>query len=391
MTVKQLHAQIAVVSKALTELELIYPLESRLTESKVRLHGARPIGQQTDELRGVISRCQKLLAGAEFAKVEVEVSIIKETGDIASQQTQLAELEPLLARVTRKHSIINRHTRAGKQQYRQRCNCVIPSRSAGPSTSVYPTRCAAEWNTGQYHQHVRCVESREQARRQRRLVTEHEQSATRNEDDDGRDAATRGRQGSSAGNVVRLMTAATNVSSVSSGGGAAKAHIADTGGLNITGRMTERSYLFFEAYLDIIGVQESRSPQTQILQTKDYTVFNSGASSDKYHCDVQLWIKELHAKVVKSTEAANSRLLVAKIVTRASLHDRSARILHVFVLHASCEVVASHDSDAFYMQVRERMNVIPRGQLCLLLGDFNARVGSITADCFGRHAPVTDI
>ena len=42
------------------------------------------------------------------------------------------------------------------------------------------------------------------------------------------------------------------------------------------------------------------------------------------------------------------------------------------------------------MQVHERMNAIPRGQLCLLLDDFNVRVGSIAADCFGRHAPVTE-
>ena len=36
------------------------------------------------------------------------------------------------------------------------------------------------------------------------------------------------------------------------------------------------------------------------------------------------------------------------------------------------------------MQMYERLNAVPRGQLCLILGDFNARVGSITADCFGN-------
>ena len=133
-------------------------------------------------------------------------------------------------------------------------------------------------------------------------------------------------------------------------------------------------------------MQESRLPQTQILQTRDYTVFNSGAAPGKRQYGVQLWIKKRHAKAVKSTEAVNPRLLVAKIAMRASSHDRVARILHIFVLHAPCEVAAPHDSDAFYMQVHERMNAIPRCQLCLLLGDFNARVGSIAADCFERHA-----
>ena len=122
---------------------------------------------------------------------------------------------------------------------------------------AYPSRCAAEWNVGQYYRHVRCVDSREQARGQCRLATEHEQSAAHNEDDDGRDAATRGHQGSPAGNVVRLMSATINVTSATSGGGANKTHIPNTRGLNITGRMAELDYLFSEADLDIIGVQES--------------------------------------------------------------------------------------------------------------------------------------
>ena len=133
VNVKQLHAQIAAVSKALAELELsgdkalMQRLETRLAEVKAQLRGARPIGQQVDGLRGVMSRCQKRLAEAETAKVDAEATIIKETEDIASYQAQLAELEPLLASsagfrgrwtgqwdagVASKHSIINRQTRA---------------------------------------------------------------------------------------------------------------------------------------------------------------------------------------------------------------------------------------------------------------------------------------
>ena len=75
---------------------------------------------------------------------------------------------------------------------------------------------------------------------------------------------------------------------------------------------------------------------------------------------------------------------------RAVSSDTVARMLHVFVLHAPCEVAAPHESAAFDMQMHERLNAVPRGQLCLILGDFNARVGSIAADCFGTHAPVTE-
>ena len=67
------------------------------------------------------------------------------------------------------------------------------------------------------------------------------------------------------------------------------------------------------------------------------------------------------------------RLLIAKMAMRAVPSDIVARTLHVFVLHAPCEVAAPHESDAFYIQVHERLNAVPRGQLCLILGDFNAR------------------
>ena len=158
----------------------------------------------------------------------------------------------------------------------------------------------------------------------------------------------------------------------------------------MTGRMAELDYLFSDADLDIIGVQESRLPQTQILRTNGYTVFNSGAMPGKHHYGVQLWVKKHHAKAVKCTEAVSPRLLIAKMAMRAVSSDTVARMLHVFVLHAPCEVASPHESDAFYMQMYERLNAVPRGQLCLILGDFNARVGSIAADCFGTHAPVTE-
>ena len=189
---------------------------------------------------------------------------------------------------------------------------------------------------------------------------------------------------------VRLLIASINVTSAVSSSGVVKENVCNDGGLNITGRMAELDYLFSGADLDIIGVQESRLPQTQILQTNGYTVFNSGAMPGKHHYGVQLWVRKHHAKAVKCTEAVSPRLLVAKFAMRAVPSDTVARTLHVLVLHAPCEVDAPHESDAFYIQVHERLNAVPRGQLCLILGDFNARVGSIAADCFGGYAPVTE-
>ena len=152
VNVKQLHAQIAAVSKALAELELsgdkelMQPLESRLAELKARLHGARPIGQQVDGLRGVISRCNERLAEAEIATVEAERTLRITKLNLRNWSHSLLHLrvsqgrwtEQRDARVACKHSVVNRQTRAGEQQYRQRRSCTIPSRASVPSASAYP-------------------------------------------------------------------------------------------------------------------------------------------------------------------------------------------------------------------------------------------------------------
>ena len=153
------NVQIASVSKALTELEasedreLMQPLESRLAELKSRLHGARPMGQQVDGLRGVISRCQKRLAEAETAKADAEAAILKETEDIANYRAQLAELEPLLttpmgfrkADEPNNGAVINSQTHVGKQQHRQRGCGAIASWIDGTSPPAYTARRTADW------------------------------------------------------------------------------------------------------------------------------------------------------------------------------------------------------------------------------------------------------
>ena len=206
-----------------------------------------------------------------------------------------------------KHSVINRQTPVGKQHYRQRGRCTITSRFDGTSPSSCTTRRTAEWSVGQRYRHVRCIEPREQARRERRLAAKQQQSETHNENDDRRDAATRRYQESPTKWNVRLLIASINVTSAASGSGATREHTCEAGGLNMTGRMAELDYLFSGADLDIIGVQESRLPQTQILQTNGYTVFNSGAMPGKHHYGVQLWGKKHHAKAVKCTEAVSPR------------------------------------------------------------------------------------
>ena len=272
------------------------------------------------------------------------------------------------ARMGGEYSVINRQTHVGKQYYRQRGCRSITSWIDGTGPSSCTARRTAGWSIEQHYRRVRCNEPWEQARRMCRLVTKHEQSETHNENDDRRNAATRGYQDPQTERNVRFLIASINVTSAVSGSGGAKERTYETGGLNMTGRMAELDYLFSDADLDIIGVQESRLPQTQILQTNGYTVFNSGAMPGKHHYGVQLWVKKHHAKAVKCTEAVSPRLLIAKIVMRAVSSDTVARMSHVFVLHAPCEVAFPHESDAFYMQVHERLNAVPRGQLCLIFG-----------------------
>ena len=194
--VKQLDSQIAAVSKALAELEsfgdreLVQPLEARLTDLNSRLHGARPIGQQVDGLRGVISRCQKRLAEAEAAKVEADSTITREMADIASYQAQLAKLEPLLATSVgfakqmdrtmeyqsgsqtlcpRSQSTCGRATASTQKQWHNPCLCCW----FRPHLQLHQTHCEVElWTV---HPHDRRHLAWKQTRGWRRLAVEHEQ------------------------------------------------------------------------------------------------------------------------------------------------------------------------------------------------------------------------
>ena len=136
-----------------------------------------------------------------------------------------------------KHAVINRQTHVGKQHYRQRGCCSITSRVDGTSPSSCTSRRTTEWSIEQHYRHVRCNEPWEQARKERRLATKHEQSETHNENDDRRDAATGRYQEPQTARNVRLLIASINVTSAVSGSGAAREHAYETGGLNMTSRM----------------------------------------------------------------------------------------------------------------------------------------------------------
>ena len=198
------------------------------------------------------------------------------------------------ARMGDEYSVINRQAHDGKQYYRQRGSRSITSWIDGTSPSSCTSRRTAEWSIEQHYRHVRRSEPWEQARRRCRLATKQGQSEAYNENGDRRNAATRGYQDPQTKRNVRLLIASINVTSAVSGSGAAKERTYETGGM--TGRMAELDYLFSDAGLDIIGVQESRLPQTQILRTNEYTVFNSGAMPGKHHYGVQLLGQETSRK-----------------------------------------------------------------------------------------------
>ena len=64
---------------------------------------------------------------------------------------------------------------------------------------------------------------------------------------------------------------------------------------------------------------------------------------------------------------------------RAVSSETVARMLHAFVLHAPCEVAAPHESDAFYMQVHERLNA-DAARTCFMKGNDEPRKDWISGD-----------
>ena len=149
-------------------------------------------------------------------------------------------------------------------------------------------------------------------------------------------------------------------------------------GMLVSGKALRLDKEFVSAGLDLVGIQESRIQANTLAYRAHYHVIGSAATAAGTH-GIQLWVaRRLRATALETRPIDHRSLFVVLQI--------AGRIIIVGVLHAPCNL----DSDGanFYAGVdaiiREMKSSFPEAYI-LLLGDFNARVGSVQSASVGPH------
>ncbi|XP_056001665.1 uncharacterized protein LOC130048676 [Ostrea edulis] len=135
-----------------------------------------------------------------------------------------------------------------------------------------------------------------------------------------------------------------------------------------TGKLKELYDNAERYHLDIVGVQEVRWSGKDKNRHDSWTFIYSGRDDQKHEAGVGVLLSKRAADAVNSTDCISERLL--KIRFKAGVTN-----LTVIVGYAPTEVANTPEKHEFYEQLNNILGNIPRHDMCLLIGDFNARVG----------------
>ena len=123
--------------------------------------------------------------------------------------------------------------------------------------------------------------------------------------------------------------------------------------------------------VDIAALQETRLAGSGSLKEKEYTFFWHGKGEDEpREHGVGFAIRNKLIQLVELGPPISERLMLMKFNTE----EASTNLLSVY----APTLTSSQDvKDAFYSKLDETIKRIPKNEALFLLGDFNARVGSL--------------
>ena len=123
--------------------------------------------------------------------------------------------------------------------------------------------------------------------------------------------------------------------------------------------------------IDICALQETRFADVGHLKEMDYTFYWSGKSaSEKREAGVGFAIRNsINSKLDSLPKAINDRIITLTI-------PMQKRKVHLVCAYAPTMTNDESVKEEFYHQLKDVLDAIPRCDKLILLGDFNARVGS---------------
>ena len=148
----------------------------------------------------------------------------------------------------------------------------------------------------------------------------------------------------------------------------------------MTGRVRILEKMFYAEQLDIVGIQEGRFQEQQVVDSRHYTIF-AAAGSNRGCYGVQIWISnELDYKLV-ATRIYSTRIMAVCISIGAI-----DGVVVIVSAHAPTSAAAEVHRDAFWdglvSFVRGLQTMYKKSSVIMLI-DSNGRVGSVASPAIG--------
>ena len=162
-------------------------------------------------------------------------------------------------------------------------------------------------------------------------------------------------------------------------------------GLMQKGRISTLQQQFHQAGTHIIGLQECRTQMAITRHSPTHWVYQSGAAPDGSRgCELWLSKQQPYASSPKMKHyfrhehvhvAAYSDRYILAILNAPHLHIR------ILVLHAPHAASQDVDVESWWQTIQQMINRICTSLPIIVLGDMNAKLGSVSSDSVGSYAP----
>ena len=136
---------------------------------------------------------------------------------------------------------------------------------------------------------------------------------------------------------------------------------------------------FKEQKLNILGLCETRWSKQGRFNRGEYTVVHSGSEKGG-HKGVAVILDKYHSNCLKSYNSINDRIMMIKLNTKPAP-------LNIIQVYAPTSQSSEEDIENFYNDLQSVKDSISSKEICIVMGDLNAKVGEgEDNECgIGRH------
>ncbi|XP_024874105.1 craniofacial development protein 2-like [Temnothorax curvispinosus] len=125
--------------------------------------------------------------------------------------------------------------------------------------------------------------------------------------------------------------------------------------------------------INILGLSEVRWPGSGMQKTSNTVICYSGGSDTNHRYGTAILVNNVVAELVAEFIPLNDRVMMLKLQT-------SHRALNVIQVYAPTNDKTDAETEEFYSKIDEAMRLTKKRELTMVIGDFNAKVGSGAED-----------